>query len=411
MVKKNKISRMNLSEKKRKIVDEIDELGEQIISIAKEIHQNPEISFNEFKACKLLSDFLRQEGFNTEIGTAGMKTAFRAKWQGRKKRPCLAYLCEYDALPGVGHGCGHHLIGAASIGAAAALTRICPDLAGAIEVLGTPAEEGGGGKAIMVDKGVFDEIDAAIMFHPKKGNHLAARTGTALIPINIKYQGQSAHAAGDPHNGVNALEAVLQVFHSVNALRQHLADDVRIHGVIKHGGDAPNIVPGYAEAEFYLRAKDTLYLKETLKIRFKQIAEAAALSTGAELTFAEGVLFAERNFSPVLVDLFKDNMEVLGEKVDPPATGYGSSDIGNVSMVVPTIHPYISITDEDMPYHSPQFVEAGDRPEAYSSLLLAAKVLALTGFDLFNKPGKFDQAWEKFKENNNDDLRDYLSSS
>lgn len=388
----------SLIQGKADILKYTEDIADEIKLLSKKIYDNPEISFNEYQASKLLSDFLRKEGFELEEKVAGMDTAFKAIWQGSEKKPCLAFLCEYDALPKIGHGCGHHLIGPASAGAAVTLAKAYDKLSGSIVVLGTPAEESGGGKAIMVENGLFENVDAALMFHPTMGKHLVGKTGTALLTIKLKYEGKSSHAANDPHKGVNALESVLQVFHSINALRQHLRRDTRIHGIINNGGDAPNIVPDYAEAEFYLRSKDPIYLKNKLKKKFIQIAEAAALSTGAILNYEEGVFFDERKSNEILEKLFIDNMKILGENIYPTMDGYGSSDIGNVSVRLPTIHPYISISHKDISYHSREFAEAGNKAAAYNKLILATKALAMTGYDMLKDTNRFKEAWENFKE-------------
>lgn len=397
MEKKQPVS---FEEKKKAIERQVEDLAGTLTEMAQNIFRKPETSFQEYYASTQLMHFLKGEGFQVESGVAGMETAFRARWIGEEGGPCIAFLCEYDALPEIGHGCGHHLIGVGGAGAAASLARAWPKIPGTIEVLGTPAEEGGGGKVLMVQEGVFQQVDAALMFHPTTVEHLVVRGGTALLPVTLKYRGQAAHAASDPHLGINALDAVLQVFHSVNALREHLKDDVRIHGCIKQGGTAPNVVPDYGEAEFYLRSKSTRYLQEVLRPRFTDIAQAAALATGATLELEEGLLFAERSYSTVLVDVFAANLKALGETSAPPdpAGGFGSSDIGNVSLLVPTIHPYIAITGEDIPHHSPQFAAKGITPQAFSALLLATRALAMTGFDLFASPEILAAAWRIHKE-------------
>jgi amidohydrolase len=235
----------DLTALKDRVCHELDAMGDSLGSLSRQIYENPELGFQERKALQWLSAFLQEAGFSVEPGTAGIETAFRAEVRGLKDRPNVALLAEYDALKGLGHACGHNLICSASVGAAAALHRAAPHLPGTLTVLGTPAEEDGGGKVIMVDRGVFDEIDAAMMFHPSRDNWWV-RGALAAQPLSVKFRGRPAHAAAMPERGINALNALLLTFHGIDSLRQHVTADVRIHGIITHGGDAPNIVPAYA---------------------------------------------------------------------------------------------------------------------------------------------------------------------
>ena len=255
---------MNTTERlKERVAAEVDARRDQLIQIADTIHANPELGFQEFKAASLLTGVLEEDGFSVERGVAGMETAFIATLRGQGDEPVVAFLAEYDALPGLGHACGHNIIAAAAVGAGLALGTVLPDLAGTIQVIGTPAEEGGGGKVIMVDAGIFDGVDAAMMIHPS-GRNLLGRGALTAYPVTLEFYGRPAHAAAKPDEGINALETMILTYNGINALRQHLRDDVRIHGIITHGGDAPNIVPEYTKAEFIVRAADTPYAMEVL---------------------------------------------------------------------------------------------------------------------------------------------------
>ena len=384
---------------KQRAIAEVDVRRGELIRIADTIHANPELGFEEYEAAALLSGTLEKNGFAVERGVAGMETAFVATLRGQNGGPTVAFLAEYDALAGLGHACGHNIIGTAAVGAGLAMKTVLPELAGTIHVIGTPAEEGGGGKAIMVDAGVFTGINVAMMVHPSSRN-LLGRLALTAYPISIEFFGKPAHAAGAPDKGINALDAVIQTYNSINALRQHLRDDVRIHGVITHGGDAPNIVPEYAEAQFIVRAADTSYAAEVLE-KVRACAEGAALATGARLEFKQrGPRYDARMPNPKLMSLFKKNMEALGLDVEF-ATGnerMGSSDIGNVSQVIPAIHPYIAIAPEDIAGHTNEFRKASASPAGHEGLINAAKAMAMTAVDLLVVPANVSEAQEAFEE-------------
>jgi len=385
---------------------EIDARRDELIRIADTIHANPEIGFQEFESAALLSGKLEENGFVVERGVAGMETAFVATLAGRDGGPTVAFLAEYDALPGLGHACGHNLIGTAAVGAGLAMKAVLPELAGTIQVVGTPAEEGGGGKAIMVDAGVFEAVDAAMMIHPSTRN-LLGRLALTAYSISIEFFGKPAHAAAKPDEGINALDALILTYNGINALRQHLRDDARIHGTITHGGEAPNIVPKYAAAQFIVRAGDTPYASEVLE-KVRACAEGAALATGARLEFKQvGPRYDARMPNPKLVALFKGNMESLGLEVEL-ATGserMGSSDIGNVSQVIPAIHPYVAIAAEEVGGHTDEFREAAASPAGHKGLIDGAKALAMTAVDLLAEPANMAEAKKAFEAQKSDQKR------
>ncbi|WP_062236258.1 M20 family metallopeptidase [Fictibacillus sp. FJAT-27399] len=355
------------------------------IQTSHEIHDNPEIGNEELFASSLLASLLEKEGFQVERGVAGHETAFVARKRSILDGPSVAFLAEYDALPGIGHACGHNIIGTSSVAAAIALASVIDEIGGEVAVFGTPAEEGGengSAKGSFVKHGLLDGIDAALMFHPGNANRITG-TSLAVDPLDFEYIGKPAHAAAAPEKGINALDAVIQLFVGINALRQHVADDVKIHGIITHGGDAPNIVPEYAKARFYIRASTRARLDETTK-KVKAIAEGAALATGAKLNviaFQNQVdnLLLNRSFDKV----FQEQLESLGAEVDTShRCGLGSTDAGNISQAVPTIHPYLQIGPDTLIGHTDEFREAAKSEQGDQALILGAKALALTGFQL-----------------------------
>jgi amidohydrolase len=379
---------------KTRLQQAVDERAAQLRDIALTIHANPELAFHEVKAVQWLTAPLEQEGFRVEVGIADLPTAFRATWEGKTGGPTIAFLAEYDALPGIGHACGHNLIGTAAVGAALALKDACPDLKGRIVVLGTPAEEDGGGKIIMVEKGVFDEIDAVMLCHPHKST-MVLRGGLACVDATFRFFGKQAHASSAPEKGISALDAMINAFVLINSLRQFFKEDVRIHGIITKGGEAPNVVPDYCEAKFILRAAT---VKELQVVREKVYAAVkhAAEGVGARAEIEEGLVYAERNNNVALARLFQQNLEAMGIEVSEPPKkgGVGSSDIGNVGQVTATIHPYIKITDVGT--HTPEFCEAAGSEQGMMGLLQGAKAMAMTAYDLISNPDAFRQVRDEF---------------
>ncbi len=389
----------NVDELKQRIVDEVDARGDALIRISDTIHANPELAFQEFEAAALLTSTLEQEGFAVQRGVAGLETAFVASYTSQKgEGPVVALLAEYDALAGLGHACGHNIIGTASVGAALALRSVLDEVAGTIQVVGTPAEEGGAGKVIMAEAGAFDGVDVAMMVHPSTRT-MTGRGSLACYELKMEFFGQAAHAAASPDKGINALDACVLAYNNISVLRQQLADDVRIHGIITHGGSASNIIPDYTAAEFLVRAAEKDHALAVLD-RVKDCARAGALAAGAEvkLTRAE-TYYANMVPSTVLASLFDANLAALGREVQVPDPNerMGSTDMGNVSHVVPALHPYVAIAPEEVAGHSPEFRAAAVSPEGHVGLLDAAKALAMTAIDLFSNPELVDAAWEEHR--------------
>ncbi|MBT2703056.1 M20 family metallopeptidase [Chryseobacterium sp. ISL-80] len=355
------------------------------LTTSHEIHARPEIGNEEFFASARLIKILEDEGFEVEKAVAGHETSFVARQRAEKPGPSIAFLAEYDALPGIGHACGHNIIGTTSVAAAIALSKVLDETGGEAVVFGTPAEEGGpngSAKGSFVKHGLVEGIDAALMLHPSGQTRLTS-TSLAVDPLDFEYIGKPAHAAAAPHEGINALDAVIQLFNGINALRQQLTDDVRIHGIITHGGDAPNIIPEYAKARFFIRAATRSRLNDVTQ-RVKAVAEGAALATGAKLN----VIAFQNEVDNLLLndrynEVFKNVIEDLGETVaTDEREGIGSTDAGNISQVVPTIHPYIKIGPDELVAHTVPFREAAASAQGDEALLKGAKALALTAVQL-----------------------------
>ena len=381
---------------KERIAEEARRLHPRLVELSHDLHSHPEIRFEEQRSSALLADVLDEPGFEVERGVAGLPTAFVATYGSGE--PTVALLAEYDALPQLGHACGHNLIATWAIGAGIALRRALPGFAGTLKVIGTPAEEGGGGKVIMADAGIFKGLSAAIMMHPRDTTYLD-RGSLARTFYTVEFFGKSAHAAAAPEKGINALDAILQVFFSLSAMRQHLKPDVRIHGVITDGGAAVNIVPEHAAAEFLVRAREQEYLEE-VKRRFRALCEGAALATGARLELTEGLSYQARVCNSALVDVFRDNLTALGFDYDTPPSegGVGSSDIGNVSRLVPTIHPYLKICHKGVGGHTPEFAAAAAGPLADEMTAAGATMLAWTAADVLLRPEVRERLRASFQE-------------
>ena len=358
--------------------------------LALEIHAHPEVSNYEFFACEHLSEQLKKEGFTVTVDVAGHRTGFTGVYKAAKSGPVLVFLAEYDALVGLSHGCGHNLFSPTSLLAASALKQVIDEVGGEIRVYGTPGEEGGengSAKGSFVREGFLRDVDAALCVHPGD-RHEASSKNIACLPVDIEFWGKPAHAAAAPEQGINALDALILTYNGINALRQHVTPDVRIHGIVTSGGDAPNIVPAYAAAKFYLRAA-TVPKLEALYQRIEKIVEGAALMTGAK-----GRMQPYQNRidnmvpTPSFDAVYGRELALLGETLLPPdeGCGIGSSDVGNISQVVPTIQPTICITDGPTPWHTEESKAAAKSEKGLASILLGAKALALTALDLIEDP-------------------------
>ena len=385
---------MEIENLKLKAKDGVELQRQQLIQLSLNIHDNPELGFEEEKASAWLTGYLEDNEFHVERGIAGVATAFRATYgQGS---PRIALLAEYDALPKIGHGCGHNIIAASAVGAAVGSKPIIDRLGGNIVVLGTPGEEVFGGKIDMVQAGVFKEIDVAMIVHPGVRN-VVTMQALACTGVEVEFFGQPAHASAEPHKGVNALEATILAFTSINSLRQHIKEEARIHGIITDGGEAPNIVPAHSAAEFYVRAPDNEYLDE-LKSKVSNCFIGASTASGARLEYHwDDIAFDSMKNNETLAELFKQNLESLGRHVEAfnPEFGLGSTDMGNVSQVVPSIHPTIAIASPEVLGHTPEFAAAAASEAGHEGLMDAANALAMTVADII-QPEMLDEIRQEF---------------
>ncbi|ACB84701.1 M20 family metallopeptidase [Natranaerobius thermophilus] len=385
------------SEIKTEVIKEIKNLEKELGSIADFIHQNPEPGLEEFQAVKLLTNKLSQEGFEVQQPIAGLETAFKASYQSQHSPyPKIGFLAEYDALP-EGHSCGHNLIAAMSYGAGVALKRLLDKFqGGTIEIYGTPAEETDGAKVTMVEQGIFNHLDAALICHPGSKN-MVLDSSLAMDAIEFKFYGKAAHAAAAPHEGINALDAVISLFNNINSLRQQLTTDVRIHGIITEGGSAPNIIPEKGVARFYVRASERDYLNQVVS-KVINCASGAAQATGCQYEYDYFELsFDNMITNKTLADSFQQNLKELGAVIHAPGGNFGSTDMGNVSHVTPSIHPFISISSRDIAAHTDAFKEAAGSKEGKQGMLLGAKALAMTGADLLVQPELIDRIKADFE--------------
>lgn len=385
------------TELRQQVIQEVDRLRDRLVQVSKTIHSNPELGLQEYKSSELLAAELEKNGFVVERKVAGMDTAFKATFKGKQDGPTIALLAEYDALPEIGHACGHNLIATIALGAGLALSKVMPKLNGSVVVLGTPDEEGSGGKVTMIESGIFKDVDAAMIVHPSNRTQVVADE-LAISSVEIKFKGKAVHASSTPEKGINALDAVIQTFNGINALRQHVRSDVRIHGIITDGGKRPNIVPEAAAASFYVRAADRRYKDKILR-RVKKCAQGAAAATGAKLEFiVRPRTLDDMKNNMTMAKLFEKNLRVLGEKVQAPdpKAGKGSTDMGNVSYAVPSIHPSIAIGPKKLAGHSREFAEASISERGYEAMLVAAKATALTSVDLFSDEALMNKVKREF---------------
>jgi len=371
-----------LDDLKKRAIDEIEARRDQLIELSLRIHANPETAFREAKAAGWLTECLEAEGFAVERGICQIGTAFRASYGSG--RPRVAFLAEYDALAGIGHGCGHNIIATAALGAAIATKAIVGEVGGTALVIGTPAEESGGGKVFMADRGAFDDLDVAMLVHPANRD-VAVTYALALVALGVQYFGRAAHAAARPEAGINALDALIIAYNAISALRQHIRDSARIHGIITDGGQAVNVVPEHAAGTFLIRAEDDDYLAE-LEEKVLACFRAGAEATGARLEYrwGEEARYRAMRSNLALAGAYRRNMEALGRQVQEYDSGrsLGSTDMGNVSALLPVIHPTVAIAPPDVIIHTPEFREVAASEAGHRGLLDSAKAMAMTAVDV-----------------------------
>ncbi len=386
---------MDTEQLKASVMEGVDSRRHQLTELSLKIHANPELGLQETRAAGWLTRYLEENGFRVERGICKLATAFRGSYG--EGRPAVAIIAEYDALPKLGHACGHNIIATCAVGAAAAAKPAIDRFGGRLLVIGTPAEEIQGGKAIIAARGGFADLDIAMMVHPGVAD-IATTTALAAQMLEVEFFGKAAHAAARPEQGINALDAMLLSFAAINSLRQHIKDGARIHGIITDGGEAANIVPAHSAASLLVRAKDDAYLDE-LKERVLNCFVGAATATGARLDYRWGdTRYASLRNNLLLAELFRQNMERVGRKVKPadPDQTFGSTDMGNVSQLVPSIHPFVAIAPEEVLVHSPEFAIAAASEDATRGLLDAAKALAMTVVDLVSNPETVGKIREEF---------------
>ena len=381
---------VDLAARKARAIERVDARAAALDDLALRIHAHPELAFEERFASAALADCVASQGAAVSRGTGGLETAFMSE-SGRGS-PTVAILAEYDALPGIGHACGHNLMGTASVAAYLAVRDVLDGLPGRVRLLGTPAEERGNGKVQLIRAGLFADVDAAMMFHAGDRDEVDPLM-LALVNLDVEFIGRAAHASAKPHEGRNALDALLLSWTSLSALRQLVRSDSRIHGVITDGGLAPNIIPERAAARFMVRSPDNTYLAE-LKTRVLACFQGAATATGCELRAEWGEMCEATRTNAPLAEAFAQNAAALGRTLHPrrPGDTHGSTDMGNVMNVVPGIHPYVAICDHPTATHSHAFAEAAATPRALETMRLGAKALALTALDALADKGLLKRA-------------------
>jgi amidohydrolase len=392
----------SLKLKVRNIVDEKRPLLE---GIARYLYENPELGSEEYKACKRLTEVLKEHGFEVKIGVYGMPTAFIASAKGKGAGPRVAVLAEYDALPGVGHGCGHDLIAASAIGAGIAAKEAAKKLPGEVLVVGTPAEEGhgpsAGAKVIMANNGFFDHVDAVVMLHP--ANRWGVGGGALGIhQLEMVFKGQTSHAAASPEKGRNALNAATLCYVATHMLRQEARRDANlvIHGIIPEGGLASNIIPDRAVCQFGVRSSDEAYLEEMVN-KVARCAEGAAHAMGVEVEITKKKLYSSKKMNIPMIETLWQNYKDLDAPVDDWHDSIGgipmaSTDFGDVSQRTPVAGSYICIAPEGTPGHSVQLAQASVTVEGLNAMIVGTKALGSTLVELLAKPKILREAREYF---------------
>ena len=387
---------MDIGLLKDRLQQEVNARAATLIDASHQIHEHPELNYEEQFAHDLLTGLLEGEGLAVERGAYGLDTAFVAR--AGSSGPTVAVLCEYDALPGIGHACGHNIIATAGLGAGLAAASVAEEVGGQVVILGTPAEEGGGGKILMAREGAFDDVDAALMVHPA-GYDLARMDVIAVQELVATYTGEAAHAAAFPHRGRNALDAAVLGYLNVSALRQHILPTERIHGIFTEAGEKPNIVPARAVTEWMVRSP-TIRSLGPLKDRVLAALAAGAMAAGCELDIAwKPVVYADMLDNEVMIELYKVNASALGRLVLEPDSKQGvvgSTDMGNISYVVPSIHPMIAAAPADTPIHTPDFATHARASVGDRAVVDGAVALAWTVADLWLGEGVMDAVQAEF---------------
>ena len=374
----------------------LDAVAAEARDLALRIHANPEIGYEERRAVAWVSEALERHGYSVRRGVADIETAIVARAEGRRPGPTVGLIAEYDALAGLGHACGHNLMAAGMMAAAAALRTVMPDLPGAVAYYGTPAEEGGGGKVLMLERGAFEGLDVALQYHA--GDDISVATGClAIQAVSVRFTGKPAHAAAGPWKGVNALDAVILTFNGIGALRQQLRPDARVHGIIRDGGQAVNIIPEHAAAEFGVRARDGDYVRY-LAERVEACARAAAEATGASVETSRGVFFDSFRYVPALARVVRDNAAALGFEMEERFIG-ASTDLGNLSQAVPCVSYTLPTCSPGIGMHTREALEAGRSEIGLAGMIDDAKVMVMSAIDLLTSPEVLERVRADFEGN------------
>ncbi len=366
----------------------VDDHADALLAASHDIHAHPELGYEEHHAHDVLTGLLADAGLDVERGACGLPTAFVAR-AGSGDGPTIAVLCEYDALPGIGHACGHNVIGTAGAGAGIAAASVAAELGGNLVVIGTPAEEGGGGKVLLAERGAFEGVDAALMVHPA-GLDLAWFGAIAIQTMEVTYHGKASHAAAAPHAGRNALDAAVLGYVNVAALRQHIRPDERIHGIFTEAGEAANVVPARAAATWYVRSPSVRGLQK-LKERVLACLEAGAAAAGCTMEHVWlDPAYADMVDNGPMIERYRANLARTGRTLQEPgslASVVGSTDMGNISHLVPSIHPMIAVSPPNVAIHTADFVRYAGGAEGDRAVLDGAKAMAATVVDLWAEPG------------------------
>ena len=378
------MTKIDIAKIKQQVCLDIDNRASDLISISHEIHAHPELNFEEKFAHARLTQYIADSKIKVDRGAFELETAFDVSVRGGNG-PTVAVLCEYDALPGIGHACGHNIIAAAGLGAGVALSAVAEVCGGNLRLIGTPAEEGGGGKVEMARKGAFKNIDAAMMIHPSDRD-LARMNAIAIQQLFVRYQGLAAHAAVSPDKGKNALDAAVLGYMNVAALRQHIKPTERVHGIFTKSGEKPNIVPREAEMDWYVRS-DTIESLQPLKARIAKCLEAGAIAANCTISFDwQKNTYADLVDNLPLLTSYVENSAQFGRDLTTdflPGTGGGSTDMGNLSYLVPSIHPMLQVAPHGVSLHSAQFAEFTASKDADKAVLDGAKIMAMTAIDMW----------------------------
>jgi len=378
------MTKIDIAQIKQQVCADIDSRSADLISISHEIHAHPELNFEEKFAHDILTQYIADSKLKVNRGAFELDTAFDVSVRGGNG-PTVAVICEYDALPGIGHACGHNIIATAGLGAGVALSAVAELCGGNLRLMGTPAEEGGGGKVEMARKGAFKNIDAAMMIHPSDRD-LARMNAIAIQQLFVRFEGLAAHAAVSPDKGKNALDAAVLGYMNVAAMRQHIRPTERVHGIFTKAGEKPNIVPREAEMDWYVRS-DTIETLQPLKARIAKCLEAGAMAADCTISFDwQKNTYADLVDNLPLLTSYVLNSAQMGRDLTTdflPGTGGGSTDMGNLSYLVPSIHPMLQVAPHGVSLHSAQFAEFTASKDADKAILDGAKIMAMTAIDMW----------------------------